>query len=223
MRYSMAVFLLLCASAAAQMWPNPGPGQKPRTAASFDAAFDFRATATFVSDPAYATYQLVNSSGVPAETYPTTRTVNGASVRFGWESGTSNLGGGRDRSSSVDPRLAGVNQVPAAKTNNAVWRLDLPAAGTYDVDLALGDATTAQVQNMEVQDGTTAVISIANVATTSGTFLDATGTARSPAANWVANHATRRISFSTTTLRVVLKPPTGSSSTIAHLRVTLVP
>ena len=29
MRYSIAVFLLLCASAAAQVWPNPGPGMTP--------------------------------------------------------------------------------------------------------------------------------------------------------------------------------------------------
>ena len=216
--------LLLGAGGAAQVLPFPGPGQKPSTTApAFDVAFDFRATQAYVSDPAYATHQLVNSSGVPAEMYPTTRTVNGSAVTFGWESGTTNLGAGRDRSSSADARLAGINQVGAAKSGNAVWRLDLPAAGTSDLDLAVGDAGNAQVQNVEIQDGTTAVISIANVATTAGAFIDASGTLRSSAANWVAAHAPRRITFSSTIVRVVLKPPSASSSTIAHVRVTRVP
>ncbi|MGH9522707.1 MAG: hypothetical protein ACRD3E_09270 [Terriglobales bacterium] len=220
----VGMWAVLCISVVGQMWPNPGPGQIPRAATVvFDAGFDFRATSTYVTDPAFATYQVVNSGGVPAETYPTTRTVNGAAATFGWESGTTNLGPGRDRSSSVDARLAGVNQVAAAKPGNAVWRLELPAAGAYDVDLAVGDATSSQVENVEIQDGTAAVISFTNVSVSAGAFLDASGVVRSTAANWVANHATRRITFLTTTLRVVLKPPTASSSTIAHLRVTRVP
>ncbi len=99
-----------------------------RAFAAWDKGFDFRATAGFVTDPADCTYVLIS------DTSPTTR--NGAT--FVW----TNTGGldSRDRTTSGDTRLSGINFATA----NATWTLTLPGAGVYDIWMACGDAAAGQ-------------------------------------------------------------------------------
>ena len=96
------------------------------TSLTWAQAFDFRNTSTYVTDPPGDTYVL------PTTKYPTT--VNGAT--FGWT--TPALVGGRDRSTTVDPRLAGMDY--ANNGSPATFYVDLPAPGTYSLSLAMGDA-----------------------------------------------------------------------------------
>ena len=108
------------------------------TVTSWSQGFDFRNTATFVSDP--PTYNYV----LPGTTYPTT--VNG--VTFGWT--TPDLVQGGDRSTLVDPRLAGINS--ALNGSPATFYVDLPSPGAYNVSLAMGDDGFAQCSTQcEVQ------------------------------------------------------------------------
>ena len=84
--------------------------------------FDFRNTASFVTDPPGDTYVLSTTA------YPTT--VNG--VTFGWVK-TSPVQA-RDRNAGIDPRLAGINFVNNGSP--ATFYVDLPSPGTYDISLA---------------------------------------------------------------------------------------
>ena len=92
---------------------------------SWAQGFDFRNTSTFVTDPSSFNYVL------PGTTYPTI--VNG--VTFGWT--TPDLVQGDDRSTVVDPRLAGINS--AQNGAPATFYVDLPSPGTYNLALAMGD------------------------------------------------------------------------------------
>jgi len=130
---------------------NRGGNQQTATgtltlvASGWQQGFDFRNTSTFVTDPPGDTYVLSTM------TYPTT--VNG--VTFGWT--TPNLVQGRDRSTSVDPRLAGINYVSNGAP--ATFYVNLPSPGTYNLSLAMGDDgyeqcyTQCQVQFLDGSTG----------------------------------------------------------------------
>jgi hypothetical protein len=202
MRKYLVCLLLAAASAVAATW---------------DVGFNFRATAGYVSDPSPTTAAIMG-----ATPYPTTRTVNGQTVTFGWETlGTGYLA--RDRSATVDARLAGIN----CQLNNgstSTFRVDLPAAGNYTVSLALGDAVGGNPQNnyATVVDGSAAVISI-NALTSSSTFADATG-ALLGIAPWLSGAQSVQRSFSSTILRMQLGGRSDAVFSCAvHLRVAAVP
>jgi len=180
----------------------------------FQQGFDFRATSGFVTDPGFATW--VTSSTA----YPTTR--NG--VTFGWQV-TTNLDS-RDRNTAVDPRLAGINFV----YNNvapAVFEVDLPAAGTYTINLAMGDDLYGQCGGgckIEFRDGATSLFTIAEPGTSGGMFFDANGNNLTAAA-WPASNTTHQVTMSGTKLLVLVGANDGKSDVtpIAHLAVTQVP
>src|SRR5271157_5321565 len=147
------------------------------SAQTFQQGFDFRNTSTFVTDPVGDTYVL------PSTTYPTK--FNG--VTFGWT--TPNLVQARDRSTSVDPRLAGINFV--SNGSPATFYVDLPSAGAYNLSLAMGDEgyeqcwTQCQVQFL---DGSTVLATVPGGPTNYGYFYDAKGNNWSAAKgnNWSA-------------------------------------
>src|SRR5271169_4524190 len=118
-------------------------------AASWQQGFDFRNTASFVTDPSGDTYVL------PSTAYPTT----GSGVTYGWVK-TSPVQA-RDRNASLDPRLAGINFV--SNGSPATFYVDLPSAGTYSLSLALGDAGYQQcwVQcQIQFLDGSTVLATV---------------------------------------------------------------
>ena len=145
------------------------------SASGWQQGFNFRATASFVSDPPDTTHVLATTA------YPTT--VGG--VTFGWKSTAVVMS--RDRSKSIDPRLAGINYVSNGKPGT--FYIALPSPGSYNLSLAMGDnaytqcATLCQVQFL---DGST-VIGTVSGNPRGGYFEDATGQSWS-ASNWATNN-----------------------------------
>ena len=67
----------------------------------------------------------------------------------------------RDRSTTVDPRLAGINY--AFNGTPATFSVDLPASGTYNLSLAMGDAGYQQCRiqcQIQFFDGNTLVATV---------------------------------------------------------------
>lgn len=169
---------------------------------AWDKGFNFRETSGYVTDAAGDTYVI------PADTYPTTR--NG--VTFGW---TVAATGQRDRNSLLDPKVAGV----AFGNGVGTFRVDLPAAGTYSVRLAMGDQGSPQTASqIKVKDNGTVLFTIGPHDTVNDLY-DANDVARVDAATWVAANTARSVTFATTSLFVTLEAAT-SSSVIAHLFVS---
>ena len=179
--------------------------------------FDFRNTSAYVTDPSTSTFQLC-PTGTANPAYPTTKSVNGQSITFGWESGTANVDS-RDRNSGIDARLAGINFVPSTAGGSGTWRVDLPSSGSWTLNMAMGDASGAQTINLNVKDTNTTLFSFANTAVASGSFLDANGTAWT-AANWPASNTSKTVTFTTTICRVVFNVPSSLSTTLTHMLFT---
>ena len=152
--------------------------------APFEIGLNFRGTSAYVTDGTNETYVLAS------DTYPTTRD----GVTFGYTSGMPS-GNGRNRTTGVDRRLAGMHF--DGGTADAEFRLDLPAAGTYEIRMALGDAVTANTHGGNLTDGVTTLISIP-AGSNSPTFTDATDVGHT-APNWPSNNNPASVVFSTTT------------------------
>lgn len=195
MRRAVAVFLLMTMPA----W-------------AWDIGFNFRATSSFVTDPASTTWVV---AGVTA--YPTTRTVAGQTIVFGWETLTGAYLN-RDRGTWADSRLAGIN----CQLNNGsplVFRVDLPATGVYAVSVALGDGVGNNPMNnhVKVNSNNTTVLTLD--VNSNNNFADATG-ALNTALLWPSANAAVQRTFSSTILRLSLGATSDSGySCISHLRV----
>lgn len=172
--------------------------------------FDFRRTAGFVTDPAGCSgvllntqYPIVYSNGLTAGW-----ATNGTIVQY------------RDRDASLDPRIAGCNFQSNSGTQDT-FQIDLPAAGTYDLAAAIGDASSASAQYVEFFDGTTSLLAFAGTAVASGSFLDPTGHIYT-AANWPGSNTTLPITLAGTTLTVVIGSASAQSgtTTLAHVGLT---
>jgi hypothetical protein len=112
--------------------------------------FNFRASSTFggfdTAEGANETYVLFD------DVYPTTRKA----VTFGAISGAAQA---RDRNSGIDRRLAGVHFTDPGSPVS--FRVDLPAAGDYLINLALGDHDLERADGLVVlRDDTTPRITI---------------------------------------------------------------
>ena len=175
---------------------------------TFDLGIDFRQTAGYVTDPANATYDL-------GAAYPVIQ--NGAT--FGWTS-PNQTSAARNRNTSVDARLAGVNQVYTSNQTGR-WRLDLPTPGTYIIRVAIGDQGFAHpYQSIRIYDGTTLLTTVtAPNGTGLNQYLDASGVVRTSDTDWAQNEVGIPLTFATTNLNVTIGDTTHAS-TIAHFRVT---
>ena len=176
----------------------------------WQAGFDFRNTSSYVTDPSGDTYVG------PTTAYPTKN--NGTT--YGWVK-TSAVNG-RDRSKSVDPRLAGINY--ANNGTPATFNVQLPSAGTYNLSLAMGDVGYEQcwVQcQIQFLDGTKVIATVTGGTAQAGYFYDAKGKMWS-AAQWPANNLTQQVTLTGTVLTMVVgtSKSTGDSTTIAFLGVT---
>jgi len=174
--------------------------------------FDFRNTSTFVTDPPGDTYVLSTTA------YPTV----GNGVTYGWVKTA--VVQARDRSKSVDPRLAGINYV--SNGSPATLYVDLPSAGTYNLSLAMGDDgyeqcyTQCQVQFL---DGGTVLATVTGGPTNAGYFYDAKGNKWSAAA-WPSSNLSQQVTLTGTRLTVVVgtNKATGDNTPIAFLGVAQV-
>ena len=141
---------------------------------SWGIGFDFRGSSNYVTDPPGDTYVLSSTA------YPTN--FNG--TNYGWTNLTNVQA--RDRSTSVDPRLAGMNYT--INGSPETFYVDLPASGTYNVSLAMGDAgyPECRVQcQIQFLDGNTVLATVKSGPTNLGFFYDAMRNNWS-AANWPA-------------------------------------
>jgi len=179
---------------------------------AWDKGFNFRATAGYVTDGPNETYVI-------GDAYPVTRN----SVTFGWLDSIGSQT--RDRLSSGDVRLAGINyavNTPAVKR----FQVDLPATGDYIITLAMGDATFSHsYASIEFLDNTTSLATLTGIVLSSaGYFCDAAGTVHTSQANWIANEVTITKTFATTILIIKLGSVDAQSdvSPIAHLFVSQV-
>lgn len=182
---------------------------------AFDLGFNYRSTAGYVTDPSY---------GVPvlSETYPHTYTAaNGYSINAGWATAPSTA----DRSNTNDPRIAGINYHGSTDLD---FTVDLssgsaPGAGTYTVDIAMGDAGSSNDDSYLLLDTSTTLIDATNGGAGiggigAGSFYDATVSIVTASTTWTG--ATVSKTFATTTAILRLKPII-STNTVAHFRLTL--
>ena len=181
-------------------------------AAQWQQGFDFRNTPTFVTDPSGDAYVL------PTTAYPT----KGNGVTYGWLK--TSLVTGRDRNATLDPRLAGINYVDNGAP--ATFYVDLPSAGTYNISLAMGDASFEQcwVQcQVQFLDGSTVLATLNEGETKKGYFYDAMGNNWSAAA-WPPSNLSQQVTLTGTRLTVVVgtNKATGDFTTIAFLGVAQV-
>lgn len=179
-------------------------------AATFPLGIDFRNSkagpAGFVGDPSGYVYEI--SHFVADYT---------SAQGWGYESAPSACTP-IDRTGTVDPRLAGSIKVPNSGTQS--FRIDLPAAGTYLINLGAGDASFAFVQSIAIQDNTTTIATVCSAqATAAGSFVDATGVNRTAAA-WPGSNAALSLTFSSTIMRLVFGGAGTSDTTFATVLVS---
>ena len=176
-----------------------------------EIGINFRLTSDYVTDGTNQTYCNMDA-------YPTTR----GGVTFGFVSGTVGTSGGRDRSTGVDVRLAGMNFDGNSSIDQAIFRLDLPSTGKYEIRLALGDAVYSQAyQYIQLKDDTTVITTIDKPSgSPAGYFYDAEGASLS-AVNWPDSNEAIEHTFTSTKLFFVLGASASESdvSSIAHLYV----
>lgn len=169
---------------------------------TFDGGINFRANAGFVTDGTNETYCL-------SESYPTVR----AGLTFGWTAGSPD---GRDRSNTVDRRLAGMNFLSGEQ---GTFRLDV-TPGTYSIYLGLCDNDNDQHTAIELLDDADSrgdLIPDTNVL--AGTVLDASATINTVATWPVAELPQTNIVISTGILTVKVGVIAGGNNyVIAHLR-----
>lgn len=183
--------------------------------AQWTAGFNFRRTAGFVADPAGTTWAI---QGVTS--YPTVRTVSGVSVTFGWQPLPSVLYQA-DYRTDVDPRLAGTNCHLNTGTP-AVFRIDVPATGRYDIEIAAGDIQFAQQHRITVESGTTQLLSL-DGETLSHFFFTAQGQ-KLDNGTWASDPAPLRVNLTSTFLTVSLGGTAGGGySCLTHFRISQLP
>jgi len=180
-------------------------------------AFDFCSTTNFVTH---------NSNATPvteADVYPTTRTVNGVSLTFGWVAAPT--GQSRDRDNTADPRLAScVFGGSGSGGINPSFRVDLPTSGSWNLNLALGDIQNDRDNQCVVKDNTTTLATISGSTTSpASNFVDAAGTLRTTA-TWVSSNSARSLTFASTTCFLNSSTNGGASNigSIAHALFTSV-
>lgn len=203
----------------------PGPFG-PATAGGFtpfSVGFDFRNTLGCVSDPSYAAAILDQNT----ITYPTTSTINGSSVTYGYE----NISGGynitRDRDCGNDPRTAGSTLIANTQAPQIVFRVDLPHTGDYQVWSAFTDQGNNQNIWATLSDNSTVKRTIPGTVTTSTSVLDFSGASWANSAAWVAGSARGGTSvtdtYASTIMRITIGDPSAADAqftTMAYFSLT---
>lgn len=170
---------------------------------------NFRETSGYVSDGTDDYAQISATVN-----YPTT-TPQGNNV--GWL--TAGAWAARNRNASNPASLAGVHY--ATTSVLAEYRIDLPAAGTYSIRFAGGDASASARVHCQIYDGTTTLLATIGPSTTGAAnrFVDASGVVRLSPAAWVSDNVAIELTFSTSTLLLRFPADSGAHRVIAHIAV----
>jgi hypothetical protein len=187
--------------------------------------FDFRATSDFSgSVPGLPAAEDANNrvfvgdtaqvSGDYGGQYPTTRTLGGDSITYGWVTDIPTV---RDRNSANPQQLMGIHFAPGS-ANVLNFRVDLPAVGNYKVRLAIGDNDGGHTpMHVLILDNTTTLLTRNEGTVAADTYVDAGGTVRTDA-GWVSSNVQVSLTFATTTFFMRLDA-TVDLTTIAHLEL----
>jgi len=178
----------------------------------FDQGINLRGSSGLVVDATNEFPILGTNQG--SSIYPVTTTQTNSA---GWEE---NIGASAaDRNAAIDRRLAGINYAEPGRTSD--FRIDLPHAGTFRITAAIGD-TSFQNGPMTVAflDGSTVLFTPVNNQTMGAAnhFFDASGVERTSDADWVANQASKSLTFASTIFRMRVTGGTGYG-VVAHVRV----
>lgn len=176
-----------------------------------EKGFAFRNSSGYVTDGA--------NDDFATEAYPTTLS-NGITAGFV----SLGLADYRDRSTSVDVRLAGFN-FNRNTTDQPVYRIDLPdGTGDYDIRAAFGEpAYVCTDDYYEFKDTSSVLQTIDHSGGIAGgsKWIDATDVLRTSESDWVNNNARATLTFATTIFNTVVGR--GASSTgqskIAYLSI----
>lgn len=185
-----------------------------------DFGINIRQTLAYVTDGATDYYAGQDGSGY-LTVYPS---LSLGGVTSGWDASTSV--DCRNRSTGVDVRLAGHGF--SSGSNPSVFRIDLPATGTYDIWYASGDNSyaLASTNKVAIYDNATLVDSQVGGTSAAARWLDA-GHVERTASAWATNGAapsgTSKITynFASTTFWIKLGDGTNTG-TLAHLHLTSV-
>lgn len=170
---------------------------------TWDKGWNFRGSAGYVTDGTDETYVIAS------DTSPQTRI--GATFQLDIAPG-----GAIDYNSGIDRRLAGWHE-QGSGSGTSTLIVTLPAAGSWLIRLAVGCNGFTNDANIIVKDDTSTLFSIAHNNINADTFYDATDVARTSAALWVANNASRTETFATTTFKLLNIATNNRSAVIAHL------
>jgi len=175
-------------------------------------AWNYRGSDTFVTDGTNETYDI-------GDAYPTTRTIGGESVTFGWDGFNDSM---RDRDATKDRRCAGTVDTPNDATFFRTWRVDLDAAGDHTIRIAAGDATGGGEPYLRIYDNTTLLATIYAGVTGTNEYLDASGVIRTSDTNWAAGNASITLTFATTIMKIVTGSDGvhGGTSELSHVQVS---
>lgn len=181
--------------------------------------FNFRSTTAYVTDGTNeqavpAATEVDSTSAVP---YPTTNTIGGDSVTYGWVVAGAGVDT-RNRNSGLDRRFAGMNYNGTDGTED--FKIDLPATGSYTIRLASGDPSNAQPTKVELFDNASSLAVLCSTATSGADrFRDAVD-AEYSSANWPASNTSVTKTFATTTC--IFRIGTGSAATgfLSHIQIT---
>lgn len=173
---------------------------------AFPQGLNFRTSSGYVTDGANEAFDNGNTGGGASypRTTPQGNTVGSEGVAF------LNV----DRNAGLDRRLAGVIYTA---TNGHRFRIDLPAAGTYNVRSAAGDASFGNPTQWSLRDTTTSLGNLATGSITAGNYKDANDVTYS-AANWPANNTARSFTFATTICRIQSEVTSGNT-VLAHFYI----
>lgn len=176
----------------------------------FSKNFNFRKTANFIDDTDNNDFDV--GEGI---------LYGDAASGSGW---VGELPVFRDRRKNVTPELAGV----AHAINDGkqyTFRIDLPAIGTYEIRLAIGDVMYGK-ENIfvHVYDGETPIIrpmGDSGVTLAAGAFIDASGLHWKTPEAWLANNEPFIYESKTKILRIIIGAPNaiGGTSTFSNLSV----
>ena len=178
---------------------------------AFALGADMRGTSGFVTtDPANCYYVTQNGTS----TYYPITSPQGAS--WGWGGNVGNRQA--DRDNTVDPRLAGINYC-APGDATLFFEIDLPATGSYQIGLALGDASFGNgPMTCTFFDNVTLFSTPVTAGSVSaGQWYDASGVLRTSSADWVSNNALITHTFSSTVFKVGIIGTVSTYATLSHV------
>ena len=182
------------------------------------ALYGFSFALAVTSEILPADFVSICPDGSQAVAYPESFTFSGATV----DAGFSQISGESRERGLPDNQFSGLIQ-RFNIGDVAVFRIDLPSTGTYDIQFAAGDQQYGGSSHIRVYDDTTEIINISNGFTSAGDFIDATGATHAQA-DFDANATAVQHTFTSTTMLVEIgsTSSSGNATKLAWVSATSV-